>query len=140
MVLNYHPQIGTIVICDFYGLVQPEMDKRRPVVIVSPRFRRRYRLCTVVPLSITSPTPIMPYHYQLKLNEPLPDPYDNPISWVKGDMLTTVSFDRLSFPYIGKDSNGKRKYIIRIVSDIDLLKIRECVLHSLALSRLTKHL
>jgi uncharacterized protein YifN (PemK superfamily) len=82
----------------------------------------------------------MPYHYQLKLNEPLPEPYDNPISWVKGDMLTTVSFDRLSFPYIGKDSNGKRKYIIRIVSDIDLLKIRECVLHSLALSRLTKHL
>jgi len=53
MSLLYHPKQGAIVICDFKGFVPPEMVKRRPAVIVSPRMRKREGLCTIVPLSTT---------------------------------------------------------------------------------------
>jgi uncharacterized protein YifN (PemK superfamily) len=139
MPLSYHPEIGTIVICDFDG-IEPEMTKKRPAIIVSPRLRNREGLCTVVPLSITEPDIIMPYHYKLTFREPLPPPFDSPFKWVKGDMLATVSLERLNLPYGGKDEKGRRKYITRIVDDIDLRKVRECILHGLALSDLTRHL
>jgi uncharacterized protein YifN (PemK superfamily) len=56
MPLTYHPETGTILICDYNlggGFIEPEMVKRRPVVVISPRFRHRDWLCTVVPLSTT---------------------------------------------------------------------------------------
>lgn len=140
MALRYHPEIGTIVICDYDGFIEPEMVKRRPVIIVSPRFRNREGLCTIVPLSTTPPNPVMPYHYKLKLDKPLPPPYDSSFHWVKGDMLATVSFSRLFLPRTHKDANGKREYVIKVIEDIDLRKVRECILHALALSLLTGHL
>ena len=140
MPLKFHPETGTIVICDFYGFIEPEMVKRRPAIVVSPRFRNRDRLCTIVPCSTTPPDPIMPYHYKLTLNEPLPPPYDSPFQWVKGDMLVAVSFDRLFLPRKGKDINGKREYVVKVIEDNDLREIRECILHGLALSHLTRHL
>jgi uncharacterized protein YifN (PemK superfamily) len=82
----------------------------------------------------------MEYHYKLKLDKPLPAPYDSSFHWVKGDMLTTVSFSRLFLPRASKDSNGKRRYIVKIIEDIDLCNIRKCILCALALSPLTKHL
>lgn len=140
MAIRYHPKTGTILICDFRGFEEPEMVKRRPVVVVSPRFRERNGLCTVVPLSLTEPNPKMPYHYHLNIKEPLPPPYDSSaLSWVKGDMLATVSFNRLSFPYNGKDACGKRINVFRVIGDSDLKKIRECILSALALWGLTKH-
>jgi mRNA interferase MazF len=140
MSLRYHPEIGTILICDFQGFIEPEMVKRRPVIVVSPRLRNRDRQCTVVPLSTKAPYPIMAYHYKLKLDDPLPEPYASPFQWVKGDMLATVSFDRLSLPHTGKDKKGKRQYIVRVIEDTDLRNIRSCILHAMALSRLTGHL
>jgi Uncharacterized protein conserved in bacteria len=140
MVLNFHPEIGTIVIVDFTGFNAPEMTKRRPAIVVSPRFRDRDKLCTIIPLSTTRPHPVMAYHYKLRLDEPLPPPYDSAFHWVKGDMLATLSFNRISLPYVGKNAQGKREYIIKVVEDIDLHKIRECVLHALALSHLTNNL
>ncbi len=140
MPLTYHPETGTILICDFVGFIEPEMVKRRPVVVISPRFRHRDWLCTIVPLSTTPPDPVQAYHYKLKLDEPLPEPYDAPFHWVKGDMLATVSFKRLSLPFFGKDESGKRKYVVKVVDPADLRNIRECVLHALALSNLTGYL
>jgi mRNA interferase MazF len=127
MSITYHPKQGTIAICDFAGLIRPEMVKRRPVVIVSPRFRSRAQLCTVVPLSKTPPVPEMPYHYKLYVNPVLPAPYEAPYHWVKGDMLYTVCLARLDLPYDGKDSSGKRNYITRLISPSDLLNIQECI-------------
>ena len=82
----------------------------------------------------------MPYHYKLKLDEPLPRPYDSLIQWVKADMIATVCFKRLSLPYKGKNPSGKREYVIRVIDDSDLRNIRACMLHALALSPLTGHL
>lgn len=143
MPLTYHPETGTILICDYNlggGFIEPEMVKRRPVVVISPRFRHRDWLCTVVPLSTTPPSPAQAYHYKLELDDPLPEPYNSPVQWVKGDMLATVSFKRLSFPFRGKDESGRRQNIINIVDPADLRNIRECVLYALALSHLTEHL
>ncbi|MFZ4526570.1 MAG: type II toxin-antitoxin system PemK/MazF family toxin [Chlorobium sp.] len=91
MNLSYHPKQGTIVICDFKGFVAPEMVKRRPVVIVSPRMRQREGLCTIVPLSTTPPNDSEAYHYKLYINPVLPKPYDAEFHWVKADMIYTVS-------------------------------------------------
>lgn len=140
MALQFHPHQGTIVICDFHGFVTPEMVKRRPAVVISPRLRRREGLCTIVPLSTTPPDPMAPYHTKLHVAPPLPKPYDAKFHWVKGDMLYTVSLDRLNLPFEGKDASGKRKYDARVIDAADLLKIQECVLHALGLTRLTDYL
>ena len=115
MSIPFHPEQGTIVICDFKGFVPPEMVKRRPAVIVSPRLRNRGRLCSIVPLSTTPPKPIAPYHYKLHVDPVLPAPYDAKFHWVKADMVYTVSFDRLFMPFNGKDDSGKRIYDVRII-------------------------
>jgi len=140
MSLNYHPEQGTIVICDFKGFVAPEMVKRRPAVIVSPRLRNRGRLCSVVPLSTTPPSPVRPYHYKLHVDPVLPRPYSAKFHWVKADMIYTVSFDRLSLFFKGKDKSGKRQYDARIIDEADMLKIQEAMLHGLGLTRLTDYL
>jgi uncharacterized protein YifN (PemK superfamily) len=140
MALQFHPEQGTIVICDFHGLVSPEMVKRRPAVVVSPRLRRREGLCAIVPLSTTPPNPVEPYHFKLHVTPPLPPPYNANFHWVKGDMLYTVSFDRLNLPFAGKTPSGKRNYDVRIVDPADLIKIQDCMLHALGLTRLTGYL
>lgn len=127
MPLPFHPEMGTIVICDFDG-EPPEMDKRRPAVVISPKFKYRDGLCTVVPLSITEPYEIMPYHYKLYFPKQLPPPFNSEYKWAKGDMLATVSFDRLNLPYEGKDDKGKRKYLTMIIETEDLRRIRDRVL------------
>lgn len=139
MALPYHPNIGTIVICDFKGFVVPEMVKRRPCIIISPRFKQRNQLCTIVPLSTKRPEPIMNYHYKLYIEPPLPPPYNSKIHWVKTDMLATVSLQRLNLPFY-KNKNGKRERDIRVIDKIDLKKIRECVLCAIGLNYLTNYL
>ena len=138
--IPYHPEIGTVVICDFHGFIPPEMVKRRPAIVVSPRFRNRNELCTIVPLSTTPPNPVMPYHCRIIFDEPLPPPYDSSFQWVKGDMLATVSFRRLFLPRAGKDDKGKREYILKVISGGDFRRVRECILNGLALSSLTRFL
>jgi len=140
MPLQMHPEQGTIVICDFKGFVAPEMVKRRPALIISPRLRRRQRLCTVIPLSTTAPNPVEAYHHKLHVDPVLPRPYNAPFHWVKADMVYTVSFERLFLPFEKKDGNGKRIYDIRIIDKADLLKIQQCMLHGLGLTTLTDYL
>lgn len=141
MAIQYHLDQGSIVICDFRGFVKPEMVKRRPAIVISPRFRDRGKLCTIVPLSSQKPPKIMPYHCQLYFNPLLPPPYDYMIGWVKADMFATVSFDRLFLPRAkGRDENGQRIYDKRQVSDDELNKIQKCILHAIGLSRLTYNL
>lgn len=140
MTIQIHPEPGTIVVCDFKGFIKPEMVKRRPAVVVSPRLRTRGGLCTVVPLSTTPPNPVCPYHFELHVTPPLPHPYNAPSHWVKADMIYTVAFSRLYLPFDGKDASGKRNYDVRVIDAADLLKIQECVLHALGLPRLTSYL
>jgi uncharacterized protein YifN (PemK superfamily) len=141
MAIKEHPGIGTILICDFdQGFKEPEMVKRRPVIVISPKISVRAGLCTVVALSTTEPSPEMPYHCQITLDPPLPHPWGDMARWVKGDMVAAVGFHRLDLPRFGKDGSGKRIYRFAAVSDEDLRQVRQCVLSALGLAQLTKHL
>ena len=134
MALRFHPEQGTIVICDFVGLKEPEMVKRRPAIIISPRIRHREMLCTVAPFSTTKPKKVMPYHFELVLAEPLPAPYNSKSQWVKGDMVYTVSLGRLHLPFDGKNADGKRNLVLRVIDGQDFENIKECVRKGLGLS------
>lgn len=141
MTLKFHPKTGTIVICDYNtGFYPPEMTKRRLAIVVSPQFKRRNNLCTVIPFSTTPPNPIMPYHYLLHLNPSLPPPYNSAEQWVKADMLATVSFKRLTFPFSGKGVDGKRQYIKMVIKGHDFESIQRCILNAIGLNNLTQHI
>lgn len=140
MPIQFHPEPGTILVCDFKDLEPPEMCKRRPVIVLSPRLKRKSGFCTVAPFSTTDPWPPAAYHYRLRTSPRLPEPYTSEYHWIKADMLYTVSFKRLYLMSNGKDSSGNRIYDVRVVSDEDLRAIRACVLHGIGLPSLTQHL
>lgn len=140
MALLFHPAPGDIVVCDFHGSVGAEMTKRRPVVVISPNFKSRTGLCCVVPLGTTAPEPVAAYHYLLTLKPTLPVPFDSPEMWVKGDMLATVSFQRLDLLRTERRRLGKREYAKCRVSGDALPEIYRSVLNGLGLGRLTPHL
>lgn len=133
--------MGQVLLCDYStGFKEPEMVKRRPAVVVSPRLRYRDRLCTVVPLSGTAPVKQQDYHCCIKMTPMLPTPWDSPAYWVKADLIATVSFQRLDLIRGPKGFQGKRKYINHKLSMEDLMRIRRCILHALGFSSLTNHL
>ena len=141
MAIQEHPAIGTVLMCDYEtGFIVPEMVKRRPVVVVSPRIMDRPGLCTVVPLSTTAPEPIMQYHCQVDLPQQLPDWMTKNDVWVKGDLVAAVSYKRLDLIRLGKNVNGVRTYCFSTVTPETLKKIRRAVLGGLGLAQLTKHL
>ncbi len=120
MSLKFQPKPGSIVICDFHGLVAPEMVKKRPVVIIA-KHKHNARLVTVVPLSTTHPDPVAAYHYKLG-NNPLPDKSKDVVTWAKCDMVVTVSLDRLDRYKI-----GVREYVVPVIGQEELIAIRQCV-------------
>jgi mRNA interferase MazF len=136
--LKFHPEPGTILICDYStGFRLPEMVKRRPVVTISPRLKRREGLVTVVPLSTTEPKPVCDHHCKIGIKPALPHPFDSDEMWVKADMVATVGFERLDLVRTGRDQEGKRKYL-QIKLEPDVLKIvYQCVLHGIGLGHLT---
>ena len=138
MAIQFHPSPGTILICDFNrGFVEPEMTKKRPCLVVSPRRRRGGRTCTIVPFSTKKPRPFLDHHFKLTLDEPLSDYYSELVQWVKCDMVYSVSFDRLSPFKAGKDENGRRLWENKSVSDDALLAIRRCILYGIGINDLT---
>jgi len=137
MPLEFHPKPGQVFTCDFRGNIWPEIDKRRPVVIFTPKYAQRADLVAVVPLSMTAPPKICDFHCTLEKN-PIPDAKPGKV-WAKCDLIQTVSFSRLTGIW-REVINGKRKYLDLRVSDGDLLKIRKAVLHGLGFSGLTEHL
>lgn len=138
MPLSFHPQQGMVLICDFTtGFKAPEMVKRRPVVVVSPRPRRNTQLCIVVPLSTTSPSPVESHHHCLAPAS-LPGSLATRQTWAKCDMLVTVSLDRLDRVKMGRDkATGKRLYASGVVTSDDFRAIQQAILAALGLNRLT---
>lgn len=125
---------GTIVLCDYQtGFREPEMVKRRPVVVISPRLPHRDRLCTVVPLSRTPPTHNVLYVCPITLATPLPEPFSETKLWAKADMLATVGFWRLDLLRTKRDQFGKRKYLQPKVTPDDMARIMAAVSHALGL-------
>ena len=141
MGIRHHPKIGTIVLCDFSsGFTPPEMTKKRPTIIISKPIRARPNLCTVVAISTSKPTKVMPYHVEIDLPFSLSRPFDAKRVWVKGDMINAVGFHRIDLFRLGRDRNGKRNYLTQPLPADLVALVQSRVLHSLGLSTLTKHL
>jgi mRNA interferase MazF len=141
MSIAEHPALGTVLICDFgTGFREPEMVKRRPVIVISPKIQARSQLCTVVALSTTAPHRPMPFNCEIRLDPPLPPPWARGSMWVKGDMIYAVALHRLDLVRCGKETSGRRAYRYDVIPDLDMRRVRTAVLHGLGLSALTKHL
>ena len=134
MALYFHPNPETLLICDFgTGFRPPEMVKKRPVVVLSPRMRRQSGLCTVVPLSTTVPAPVERFHHRMS-PQSLPATLATKETWAKCDMVTAVSLERLDRVLIGRDRRGRRVYVAGAVTAADLTAIRQCVKIALGLT------
>jgi mRNA interferase MazF len=142
MPITFHPKPGQILLCDFIGFREPEMIKKRPVLILTDQIKGRAGLTTIVPLSTVEPAKIQPYHYKIpKQLMPMVGFYQGSDSWVKGDMIYTVGFDRLNLIQLGKrDSQGKRLYFKDKLDKTQMSQIYQCVLHGLNLGQLAIHL
>jgi uncharacterized protein YifN (PemK superfamily) len=129
MAISYHPDLGEALWCTYSG-IEPEMVKRRIVVVLTPKACQRAGMATVIPISCTHPGIVRPWHVKLGR-----DPYpkgNKPELWAKCDMLNVVSFERLSGYHYRW--NGKRKYLKMQVSMDELVSIRQGVLAALGLS------
>jgi mRNA interferase MazF len=137
MGIQYPPQIGSVLCCEFTaakenstrGFLRPEMVKRRPVIVLATPSPR---LCIIVPTSTTEPKRIRAFHCKVIWNPPLPPPYHtSQYSWVKADHLYTVSFDRLDLLLAGKERSGKRIYDYRTIDPGSMAQIQAAVLAGL---------
>ncbi|MCA3598874.1 MAG: type II toxin-antitoxin system PemK/MazF family toxin [Methylobacterium sp.] len=142
MPLMYHPQPGEILLCNYdTGFLAPEMTKRRPIVVVSPRLRRRDNLLTVVPLSTTEPQPLEAHQCEIILTQPLPAPFNEPRMWAKCDMIATVAHQRLDRFRAGRRQGAVgRTYVSGRVDSAQLIAIRKAILCGIGLASLTVHL
>lgn len=129
MGIQYHPDLGEALWCEYTGM-EPEMVKRRLCVVIVPRSAQRSRLTTVVPISATPPDVVMAWHVKLA-RDPLPNSKVAEV-WVKCDMINAVSFNRLSGNYIRW--NGERKYQKMKISMDELKAIRAGVRAALGLN------
>lgn len=145
MAIEFHPSAGQILLCDFSdGFKEPEMVKsHRPVIVLTSPIRGRTNLVTILALSTSCPSPIMPYHYKLpKASMPQLGRFQEKDTWVKADMIYTVGFHRLDLIRLGKrDVNtGKRLYFRHKLGREQMTEIYKCMLHGLNLGQLGKHL
>lgn len=141
MAITFHPHSGQILMCDFTtGFKPPEMVKTRPVIVLTPQLKGRGQLVTVVCLSTARPEPVMPYHCTVpKAELPMTSFFQESESWVKGDLIYTVGFARLS-PVSIRVAGGRRDYYRKKLNDERMREIRACVLHGLAMGALADHL
>ena len=96
MAIHFVPSPAQVLMCDFEtrGFVRPEMQKVRHCVVISPRYRRGWGTCLIVPFSTQPPDEVRPYHYVIAPNKYRFFTADTEI-WAKANMLTHVGFPRL---------------------------------------------
>lgn len=142
MPIREHPARGSIVVVDYSlgGFTAPEMVKRRLAVVLTPKISSRPKLCTIVPLSLSTPPKIMPYHAEIDIPFELPKSWGNKARWVKGDMVNAVGFHRVDLLRLGKDQYGQRIYQYQALPTNLMKVVQRCVLHGMGLSPLTKHI
>lgn len=100
--LHFAPRPGTVLLCDYdlgrASRLPGEMTKRRPVIVVSMRWRRRTDPIVIVPLSTSAP--VEPDERQVRFAAGtygfLRQDVD---SWAKCEFVSAVSTERLGQPW-----------------------------------------
>jgi uncharacterized protein YifN (PemK superfamily) len=100
------------------------MIKRRPAIVVSTRDSHVRGLCAVVPLSTQRPERVRVWHHDLS-HVKVPGLDHGGTMWAKCDMVSTVSFERLTKPYV-KTKNG-RNFQGLYLDELDLAAIDACL-------------
>jgi uncharacterized protein YifN (PemK superfamily) len=136
MGIKYPVGVGTILICDYDmgGFKPPEMVKKRPAIVISPRLPHRDNLCAVVPISGDQPEHEVDYAVRLEFDPPLPYPFVYRVAWAKCDMIATVGFFRLDFFHTHRDQYGKRRYLHPKLSQADLDRVKRGILCGLGMA------
>jgi uncharacterized protein YifN (PemK superfamily) len=120
-VLKFQPKEGSIVYCDYAGFVVPEMVKKRPIIVIH-KHRHNSKLVCVVPISTTEPIPILDFHIEIEKSFYM-EYLNGKKSWVKCDMINTVSLDRL---YLVRDKKSGIRHAPRV--DLEFLrKVKDAV-------------
>jgi mRNA interferase MazF len=119
MAINFYPKAGMVLMCDFSGSVPPEINKKRPVVVVTPAHVRRAELVAVVPLSTRPPQLVLPYHHRL-ISHPFPGAAR--ASWAKCDLVQSVSHERLD-----RIAVGPTQQVVGYVGYQDLVAITHAI-------------
>ncbi|MGL4379671.1 MAG: type II toxin-antitoxin system PemK/MazF family toxin [Vibrio sp.] len=138
MPIKYTPRPGRILMCDFsQGFKKPEIVKKRPVIVLASHNVANPEvngLVSVVCLSSKEPQPVKLWHRQID-NRFLPntDFFQENNTWVKGDLVYTVSFNRLNAIHEGRGDDGRRKYHTRVLGREEMNLIRDCVKNGLNL-------
>ena len=133
MGLKFQPQVRSVLMCDFRGLIVPEIVKIRPVIVVA-RNRYNNQLVTVVPISTTAPTFVRECHHNLSEN---PLPGNEHIScWAKCDMVMTVSLARLD--RIKTRSWEGRSYVVPQITEEEFERVKRAILHGMGMSYLLR--
>ena len=138
MPIQYNPNKGQVLMCDFSeGFKEPEMVKERAVIVF--KSSGRSKLVTVIPLSSVARNPKQNHHMVVP-NMELPNTawFKNRDSWLKGYMVYTVGWHRLSLVRMGK-STGRRNYYTGRLSLPMLKELDKCVLNGIGLGRLEKY-
>ena len=121
MPINFYPRAGQILICDFSKFEPPEMTKKRPVMVISPRLPNRSEIVTIVPLSTTPPRSPALYAVLLSKDYSPLNTIEKQV-WAKCDMVLNVSRQRLTSYKI-----GRRKYLTPEATGDDLRRVRDGV-------------
>lgn len=114
-----------MLVADFRGFEPPEICKKRPVIVVSPRLPNRGDLVAVVPTSTTAPRKEMPYHVRLSRNYAPWDAGGGPV-WAKCDLLMNIGLHRLDGFKV-----GRRAWETPQISEQDLERVRAGVMAAL---------
>ena len=101
------------------------MVKRRLAVTLSPKLKRRDALVTVVPLSMSVPTPVERWH--VTVDDDVPDPWGPGPRWAKCDMVATVGYARLNLPHSKHHVTGARQYHQIELRDDVVVRLRRAV-------------
>lgn len=109
--------------------VFPEMYKDRQCIVLSSQFGTT----TIVPLSTKAPPKFKDFHYKITAGS-----YScmsaTQDSWVKGNMITTVSNKRIDRPYV----SGRFASIF--LSAADLKEVHKAVICGLLLGHVAQHI
>ncbi len=92
--LRFQPKEGSVIYCNYVGFIAPEMVKKRPVIVIR-KHRHNSKLLYVVPISTTEPKPILEYHIEMDKEFCLTH-LNGKRSWVKCDIINTVTLERLN--------------------------------------------
>lgn len=132
MAINGSPRNGAILMCEFNAhelelASDGNMIKTRAVVVLSPQHQRRGKLLHVVPISMTPPKIIEPWHVEIPLHS-IPAPARNKAGtrWAKCDMVVTVGWSRLS-RYEGPRRGGRVVYHDAHVDAETTIKLKKAI-------------